>query len=342
MSQIVWRLRDSVAERRHIAPGVLVRHAFTLVELLVVIAIIGILVALLLPAIQSAREAARRSQCTNNLKQQGLAAQNYAAVRKTLPVGYGRTLEHAQNGVSFIKEGLFAQLLPYMEEQATYDTTNFDYYLDSPRPQYYQDPARDLVVAAYVCPNWPDARVTGSVLPNYEYQLGAVCTYNGVGGSVRKQGEKTVASGFGPIPDNGAFRVKQESLGTFSRPIIGVPVKLSQITDGQSNSFLIGEFVHRNCEFSTPREDPPGNVRPWYLSGFSDAPYAFKVLEHPPNICVTRNDIQFNYLPMGSFHPGVTLFALVDGSVHIVTDGIDLETYKDFATVNGGEVENGL
>jgi hypothetical protein len=77
------------------------------------------------------------------------------------------------------------------------------------------------------------------------------------------------------------------------------------------------------------------------VSGYLDAPYSFKILENPPNICVTRNDIQFNYLPMGSFHPGVTHFAMIDGSVHVVADGIELKLYRDLATVNGGEVESG-
>jgi prepilin-type N-terminal cleavage/methylation domain-containing protein len=319
-------------------------RAFTLVELLVVIAIIGILVALLLPAVQAAREAARRSQCVNNLKQMGLATQNYAAAKgKTLPVGYGRTMEHVRNNASFVKEGLFTTLLKFMEEQDTYDTVNFDYYLDSPRPAYFDDRARDIVVATYICPDWPDARVTTSMPTNYEYQLGAACTYSGVGGAVRNDGEKLIPSGFGPIPNNGAFTVKQEILNIFSRPVVGIPRKLSQITDGQSNSFLIGEFVHRDCQFGNYTDELTGySVRPWYLSGHSDAPYAFKILEYPPNVCVRRFDTHFNYLPMGSFHPGITQFAFVDGSVQIVTDAIDLEVYKDFATVTGEEVVNDL
>lgn len=318
--------------KREMAPA----SGFTLVELLVVIAIIGILVALLLPAVQSAREAARRSQCTNNLKQMGIGAQNFAATYKDLPMGYGRTIDHVKRPVSFVKEGLFNDLLRFMEESATYDRIEFTYYTVSGR-QYYQDPVRDIPVAAFICPDWPDARVTGSAPAGYEYQLGAVCTYSGVGGAVQSGGEKLIPSGFGPIPDNGAFTVKQELNGT-TLVLVGARRKLSQITDGQSNSLMIGEFVHRNCQFGAFKEDPPGNTRPYYVSGYQDAPYQFRVCEYGPNVCVSRADKPFNYLPMGSFHPGVTLFAKVDGGVHIVADSIDLATYKNLATVRGGEI----
>ena len=94
-----------------------VRRGFTLVELLVVIAIIGILVALLLPAIQAAREAARRSQCMNNLKQIGIALQNYVSVHKTLPVGAS-----LQEGSTWS-----AYILPYMEESAVASALTIDY-----------------------------------------------------------------------------------------------------------------------------------------------------------------------------------------------------------------------
>jgi prepilin-type N-terminal cleavage/methylation domain-containing protein len=316
------------------------RHAlakysgFTLVELLVVIAIIGILVALLLPAVQAARESARRSQCTNNLKQMGIAAQNYAGTYKALPMGYGRTVEHATKPVNFVKEGLFNDLLKYMEEGSVYDQIQFNYY--SMGKQFHQDPVRDIVINAFSCPAWPDARVTSSAPVGYEYQLGAVCTYAGVGGAVYAD-ITMIPSAFGPIPNNGAFTVKRVVTSSGFQ-LIGAKRKLSQITDGQSNSFMIGEYVHRNCEFGQLKEEPPGNTRPWYLSGFQDAPYLFKILENPPNVCVTRNSIQFNYLPMGSFHPGITLFVRVDGSVQPVSNGIDLALYKAFATVRGDEV----
>jgi hypothetical protein len=85
-------------------------------------------------------------------------------------------------------------------------------------------------------------------------------------------------------------------------------------------------------------------VRPWYLSGFHDnagnaeAPYLTKVLENAPNACLTRADTFFNYLPMGSFHPGLTQFVKVDGSVHAIADSIDMTLYKYMSTVRGGEV----
>jgi prepilin-type N-terminal cleavage/methylation domain-containing protein len=309
---------------------------FTLVELLVVIAIIGILVALLLPAIQAAREAARRASCTNNLKQMGIGAQNAADTHKALPFGYGRTITHVTRPVNFVKEGLFTELLKYMEEEDAYNAIDFEYFLAG-RP-FYQDPARDLVVSVYLCPAWTDIQVIRSIPAGYEYQLGAVCTYNGVGGAVREDDVPPFNSAFGPLPDNGAFTMTEEVVSGAPR-LIGARRKLGQITDGQSNSFMIGEFVHRNCQFGQYSTDLTAySVRPWYVSGYQDAPYAFKTLEYTPNVCVTRGSIHFNYLPMGSFHPGITQFVFVDGSVHVINDDIDLEVYKDFATVDGGDV----
>jgi hypothetical protein len=255
-------------------------------------------------------------------------------------MGYGRTLDHIKKSVSFVKEGLFTYLLPYMEEQATYDLVDFDYYTVSGTP-YYKDPARDYLIQAYLCPDWPDAKVTGAAPAGYEYQLGAVNTYTGVGGAVKNAGETLVDSSFGKVPNNGAFLLKKEQIGNIPTAV-GSPRRLAQITDGQSNSFMIGEFVHRNCKFGTFQEEAPGNVRPWYVAGFGDAPYQFKVLENPPNVCVSRVDINFNYLPLGSFHPGITQFVYIDGSVHIIADDIELQVYKDIATVNGGEVVNAL
>jgi prepilin-type N-terminal cleavage/methylation domain-containing protein len=321
---------------------------FTLVELLVVIAIIGILVALLLPAVQAAREASRRIKCTNNLKQMGLACQNFAAVYKALPMGFARTADHVKKNVSAVKEGLMTDMLKYMEEDSVYNQVAFNYYLP-PIKNYYDDPTRDTVVEAYICPDWQDARVMGSAPAGYEYELGAMCSYAGVGGvipivdpaaPVLDQTHTTPSPDYGDIPDNGAFMVTLEKV-TGALKMVGERRKLSQITDGQSNSFMIGEYVHRDCRlgaFLEPLETNL-NVRPWYIGSYADAPYHMKVIEYPPNACLSRADgIPFNHLPMGSYHPGITLFAHVDGSVVGIADGIDLQLYKNIATVRGGEV----
>jgi prepilin-type processing-associated H-X9-DG protein len=77
------------------------------------------------------------------------------------------------------------------------------------------------------------------------------------------------------------------------------------------------------------------------LGGFQRAPYSFKVIEFTPNVQVNRPPIDFNYLPMGSHHPGVTQFAFVDGSVHVIADGIERTTFQHLATANGDDVVSG-
>lgn len=313
---------------------------FTLVELLVVIAIIGVLVALLLPAVQAARESARRIQCANNLHQMGLAAQNYASVHGTLPPAYGRELEDALNTKrSFVKRGLFNVILPYMEQQNAFDLMVLDYY--DKGQTYFSDPARDFLIDAYACTSWPYEKVTLTTAPNYEYRLGAIVTYTGVGGAIQNRGEILVPSVEGAIPDNGALLLGEELINGRFPTGVSKARRLGEITDGQSNSLLIAEYIHINCEFGQiVPEDIPGNVRPWYLGGFGDVPYHLKVVENAPNICVHRQKtpVPLNHLPLGSYHPGIVQAAYVDGSVHTINDDIDLDTLKALATANGGEV----
>src|SRR6476646_10057841 len=117
------------------------RTGFTLVELLVVIAIIGILVAFLLPAVQAAREASRRSQCQNNLKQIGLAVQNHDDAKRVFPMGRNRIDQKAVSWAFF--------LLPYMEETAIYNSWN-------PNVEVFQDPNNATMrtpIESYACPS---------------------------------------------------------------------------------------------------------------------------------------------------------------------------------------------
>ena len=298
------------AARRRRLPG------FTLVELLVVIAIIGILVALLLPAVQAAREAARRTQCQNNLKQMGLATLNHAETR-------GETLPLACPGDG--RPGLFTHLLPFLEEQANYDQIDLDGTAHhNPNPD--QNPVRFREIAVYICPSYPPPTVIFSATAG-AYQLGALTTYQGVGGAIIENDQEVVASQYGPMPFNGAFAW-------------GKAQRIGEVSDGLSQTLLFGEFVHRDIvagEFV----DPPGNVRPWITADNQTlGTYSFRVCELPPNTDVERiaDGVPFNHLPMGSHHQGITYFARGDGSVHSISNGIDLQAYQALATASGDDV----
>jgi prepilin-type N-terminal cleavage/methylation domain-containing protein len=297
------------------------RSAFTLVELLVVIAIIGILVALLLPAVQQARESGRRTQCGNNLRQMGTALHSYKAVDgRHFPMG------SQANG----RPGLFTFLLPYIEQQNVFDELDMN-------TSGHGSPHRYTEIPMYICPSYPHPHVARTDQVRYSYQAGAYTTYQGAGGALltlAEQEEGTSApfevttSVFGDLPHNGFFGHE------FRR-------NEAHIMDGLSNTLAIGEFVHRDRSAGRPYQPVPGNVRAWILGeNGNKGIYAFKVCEIAPNTEVDRNydGIPFNHLPMGSYHLGGTMFVLGDGSVRYLIDTIDFETYQAMATCNGNEI----
>ncbi|MEA1949797.1 MAG: DUF1559 domain-containing protein, partial [Planctomycetota bacterium] len=295
-------------------------RAFTLVELLVVIAIIGILIALLLPAVQAAREAARRMQCTNNLKQIGLGVHNYASTnRDYFPQGSPDARYY----------GLFFKLLPYIEEQAVHDQVD----MTVPATDVLNNPARETVINAYICPSWPD-KVTTKITTAGSWTQGAILLYQGVGGYTPNptgiDASKGIASGNGDMPYNGIFSWGKQN-------------RLGDVSDGLSSTLMVGEFVQRD----SIRPQYPGNVRGWMIGGNWSGPpgsYSFKVVSRGvPNQQLDRYSASwslitpYNHLPFGSRHPGGCNFVFGDGSVHFINGEIELETFRQMATVNGGE-----
>ncbi len=281
-------------------------RGFTLVELLVVIAIIGILVALLLPAVQSAREAARRTQCISNLKQMGLAVQNEISASGLLPRAQPKTGEH----------GLFVAMLPYLEQQPLYDQVmkNFEAGI---RPG--QDPLRFTRIETYECPSYPEGTVSTS---GESFQTGALTLYQGVGGAIVVPSQEVDASPFGDLPRNGPFQWGAK------------PVRISQIARGTSNTMLIGEFIHIDRIPGGTFSVPPGNIRPWMQVTINMVSYSYKVLQTPPNTQIDRvaDGVAYSHLPMQSHHPGGVNFAYCDGSVQFVSDDIDFDTYQLLGT----------
>ena len=273
------------------------------------------LVTLLLPAVQSAREAARRTQCINNLKQMGLACHNYASVNSdVLPMGC------PDNSL----QGLFSFMLPYLEEQALYDTLDLE-GTQHHNPNERINPARYTPISAYGCASYGDTVFRTDGLA--DYQKGAVTTYQAVGGAFTEYQEPVITkSQYGAMPHNGMFGW-------------GFQRKLKQVEDGLSKSLAIGEFVHRDISESN-FSMPPGNTRSWILganNGFGS--YVFKVVVLPPNLRIDRvaDGVPFNHLPFGSSHVGVTNFVLGDGAVRSIADGVDYAVFQAMATVSGKE-----
>ena len=280
-------------------------HGFTLVELLVVIAIIGLLVALLLPAVNAAREAARRMQCMNNLKQIGLAMHNYHDAKLTFPPGQlyaGPTgsIAGAQRNPGW---SWSAFILPQMEETALYNQFDFDLRLSV-------GINLQLVRAEnpnFLCPT--------AILPDNGVIEGPV----GTTWAIRDPG--MAPSNY--VGNGGAFR---ESFRTYALPpewVNGIFARdsanrMKDVTDGLSNTFLVGETIHYMFLW-----DPN-------LYGRTHAGY---VGAHATLHCVRLGNRKLNpplaasnvvrREAFASYHPGGANFARCDGSVAFVSDAIE-------------------
>jgi len=281
------------------------RSGFTLVELLVVITIIGILIALLLPAVQAAREAARRMQCSNNLKQMGLAIHNYmSSHREYFPSGSPGPGKH----------GLFTHMLPFLEQKTVYDDIDWSVYPNESGHFYTQIPP-------YVCPTYPHPAVNRDLDP--WWHNGAMTTYQGVGGVILSGSQAVVVSPSGDMPYNGIFGY-------------GIVHRVSDVTDGLSNTLAMGEYVHKS-----PNAAQPGKVRAWIMGAPTtySGSYAFKVVELNVNSGVHTEipGVPFTHLPLGSYHPGGANFLVADGSVHFLSESVVLDVYYGLATIDEGE-----
>ena len=302
--------------------------AFTLVELLVVIAIIGVLLALLLPAVQGVRETARRTHCGNNLRQMGIAMASYASQNDDLlPPG-----NPAQQGTSAVYHGLFSHLLPYLEQMPIWNE------IDTNAANPGGNKHRNTVVSTYICPSWPDPPLFTNHPSSLSYMNGAITTYHGSNGAF--PAAKQVVSNFGTLPNNGLVRYGDGANASEAFRAASLPT--GAVRDGLSNTLFMVEFVHRDRNGGVWKP-APGNVRSWILSSTGDKGlYASKPVQFAPNQLIERISTPFNHLPFGSFHTGGLMVVMGDGSTRFIDDYVDLAVFRAAATASGREINGTL
>lgn len=332
------------------------QRGFTLVELLVVIAIIGILVALLLPAVQAAREAARRMQCVNNVKQLVLAMHIFHDSNEELPNGRIDNLDDNGNAAPRKDQSWITVILPYLEEGARFDRLE-DGFVD---PSLLSNPRNagngdyDVAMeqlAAVRCPS-DGLPSSGNLDPNdFTTSLGPFWIQAGAGSTNYKA--ELGPNWFGPpyreiVPLAGRFAVTptpaqngrdlEYGNGAFPRNIESrtngrrggeyVATSLGQITDGTSNTIAIGESLPHWCE----------------NSGWTDANGTVATTAIPINLyrttvirSVLSGDWRTSY-GYASLHTGGVNFAFCDASVRFVTDSIDPVLLGAFGSIQGEEI----
>jgi len=292
-----------------------IERGFTLVELLVVIAIIGILIGLLLPAVQQVREAARRTACANNVKQIGLAMHNYYSAHQAFPFGWN---DHGT--------GWSAPILPYIEQKNLYDTLTFAEDGAGNWNTGANLTACQTVIDVFRCPSMSQPQ-------NIDDQGGmverALASYRGCASSTAtSDNTATAASGTTGLEED-----DQDGM------LFGnLKVSLSCVRDGSSNTILVGESYTEYIDIDGQKYDYwiigspqiDGNGEYSEFCGSTGAPMNIRFND--------SFDTHHKEVAFGSYHSGGATFAMGDGSVHFLSESIEMNVYQALGSRDGGEV----
>ena len=341
------------------------RQAFTLIELLVVIAIIGILVGLLLPSVQAAREAARRMSCQNNIKNIALASHNFESTFRKFPPGLSTFVRNRPR--DWYGNTVFAHLLPFLEETAAYQNWDFDETYEAAWSNTRRPGANFLSPAdrfdysleaptahqpeVFLCPS--DLIEPGPQLLDYVV-TGYPTGYFGMTSYVASGGTHSTYFRDPLMQDDGMFFMT----GVDSQPETfqqfleddAVPAKFSDVLDGTSHTMLFGERFHYDPVFDRklfnhPTQFSRYSIKGWgawgWTGGGNGTTHVFASTRSPLNY-QTPEDAPASYASVnermsafGSAHTGGANFAFTDGSVQFLSDSINMVLYRALSTKRG-------
>jgi prepilin-type N-terminal cleavage/methylation domain-containing protein/prepilin-type processing-associated H-X9-DG protein len=342
------------------------RSAFTLIELLVVIAIIAILIGLLLPAVQKVREAGSRLQCQNNLKQIGLALHNYHDVNKAFPFGKGPDYTKSRPGsAAYARWSVHSQILPYMEQDNLYKSIDFTYPPDTPgmfgaipfMPPYTNPGSINLAqcqapIKIFICPSdvSPSGGSSGGWFGanNYVGNLGAqyLC-------DLSEQLPSTIdptAQANGVLYYLSSVRITDITDGTSNTALFSEKLRGTGAPDPRRDMFIIPNTTSLAATYATCQGINANTATPlthWQGASWVMGEMCCTTYNHvsPPNTTTCAGlpfpgnmaNMAMQVPPSSNHTNGVNLL-LCDGSVHFITNSIDLATWRGLGSRNGGEV----